>query len=164
MPRKAKKRKKKEPADQTYIIEVVDWEFDYLFGINNFKSDVISGDYLDCTTLILLGKIISPTLKNIRQVGIRISENPGLDDHWHKEIVVRPAIGWIEILRGNDVLEMNCEVPSRSFKSISIAVASKKVRFATIVGTELKWRKGKIFQVILSTTHPDAAKYSHDIE
>jgi hypothetical protein len=100
MPKKQKKRKRKEPEHLTYEIEVEDWEVEYHFGINKVNRNIISGDYWEHSGLILSGKILSPTLKNAVQTKIHIAEKPDLNDHWKVEAAEHPplASGWMEIL------------------------------------------------------------------
>jgi hypothetical protein len=57
----------------------------------------------------------------------------------------------METLIGGDTLKINCSVPSRSFNYIPAAVASGKIRLGRVFGTKLKWRRGKVLDLGLST-------------
>ena len=78
-------------------------------------------------------------------------DNPKLDDNWQPSPTVRSAkaIGWMEISRGDDTITFHCWVPSRSFNIIPLAVKSGKIKFASIHGTKLKWRKGEVLGIRL---------------
>ena len=51
-----KRRSKKEPENETYEIEVNDWEVAYRFGLNTFPKDLLGGVYWEHSTLILSGR------------------------------------------------------------------------------------------------------------
>jgi hypothetical protein len=146
------RKKSKQIENEHYEIAVEDWEAYYRFGINNINKDIIPGDYWEISELILLGKIVSPALEKATRVKINMAERPELDDHWkHEDPDNRPlAVGWMEIPRGDDTLIMNCWIPSRSFRHVAISVASGKIKYASVFGTKLKWRRGKIFYIRLS--------------
>jgi len=46
---------------------------------------------------------------------------------------------------------MRERVPARQFRYIPMAVSSGKIKYVMINGTTLKWRRGKIFSISLST-------------
>jgi len=86
---------------------------------------------------------------------ISIMETPELDDHWKEESPEKPLnIGYMVILRDDETLFVDCRIPSRSFRYITMAMASKKIKFASVYGTRLKWRQGKVFYISLSTNRP----------
>lgn len=157
MSRKQKRRKNRESENERYEIEVKNWEVYYHFGINKVSRDLISGDYCEYSNLILVGNILSPSLKNAAQAKIKIRESPGLDNHWREDEMENPppAIGLLEIPRGEDVLKFICFVPSRSFRFITMAVSAEKIRYVSLFGTKLKWRKGEIFDISLSNNRDE---------
>lgn len=150
---KKRKTKKKEIEKESYEIEVEDWEIYYHFGLNTVHKDLIDGVYCEYSRLNLTGEILSPIIKQANKARIEIADDPQLDDHWTSEptIISAKAIGWMEIPREDDTLIFYCSIPSRSFRYISVAVHSGKVKYASIFGTKLKWRKGTISSVSLST-------------
>jgi len=152
MPKK-RKTKKKEPEKESYTIEVEDWKVDYHFGINTVSEDIIPGVYLEWVRLILTGRILSPDIEKAGSARIELSQDPQMDDHWtvRPTIISAKAIGWMEIPRGDNMLIFCCSIPSRSFAYIPLAVSAGKVKYASISGTKLKWRKGVVFDVSLST-------------
>jgi len=155
----AQKRKIKTniPITESYEIEVEDWEVNYHFGMNIAPKDLIEGVYWENATLILIGKLIVPALEKVGKTRIEISSDPRLDDHWQSNptIISAKAIGWIEIPRGDDRLTFFCSVPSRSLLYIAMAVLSGKIRYASISGTRLKWRRGTISSLRLSAYRED---------
>jgi hypothetical protein len=154
----AKKRKtRRAPENETYEIEVQDWEFYNHFGINIFPNDYVQGDFSEDSSLSLMGKIVSPILKNATKATINIWEKPELDDHWKETPSDKPpsSIGSMQFLRDNETLHLMCWVPSRSFKNISVAVASGKIKHALVFGEKLKWRRGNIFYISLSTSRDE---------
>ena len=150
----AKKREKKgkKLENERYEIEVEDWEVDYHFGLNTAPKDLIEGVYWEWSKLILTGKILSPIVKTASKTRIELADEPELDDHWKPTptIISAKAIGWMEIPRGDDTLIFYCSIPSRSFQYIPLAVSSGKIKYVSIFGTKLKWRKGTVFDISLS--------------
>ena len=148
---KKRKTKKIKPENQTYEIEIEDWEAAYRFGLNILPKH-FEGAYWENCRLILSGKILSPVLEQAIKARIEIAYEPQMDDHWKENptIISAKAIGWMEIPRGDDTLIFYCSIPSQSFPYITLAVDSGKVKFASIFGTKLKWRNGTISSISLS--------------
>jgi hypothetical protein len=154
MARKRKTRKKEpEPEKERYKIQVEDWDVYYDFGLNIAPKDLIPGLFWEISKLTLTGKILSPVLKAASKAKVEIAARPQLDDHWTAEPTVASAkaIGWMEIPRGFDTLMFYCSIPSRSFQYVPVSVSAGKVKYASIFGTKLKWRKGTVSGVTLST-------------
>lgn len=137
---------------ESYEIEVEDWEVDYHFGINIAPKDLIEGVYWEGSTLILIGRLISPTLATASKARIEIAGDPQLDDHWQRQptIISAKAIEWIVITKGDDVIIFNCSVPSRSLQYLALAIHSGKIKYVSICGSKLKWRQGTISRLSLS--------------
>ena len=150
----AKKRRRKKTIDEneTYQIEVVDWEVGYHFALNTLPKDLIEGVYWEHSKLVLTGKILSPILEKANKATVEIAAEPQVDDYWKPKptIISAKAIGWMEIPRGDYTLIFYCSVPSRSFQNIMLAVHAEKIKFVSIFGTKLKWRKGTISSISLS--------------
>ena len=154
---KKRKTKRKKAEKEYYEIEVADWEVYYNFGLNTAPKDLIEGVYWEHSKLILTGKILSPVVKKASKARIELASDPQMDDHWKVKptIISAKAIGWIEIPRGDDTLILYCSIPSRSFGYITLAVESKKIKFASILGTKLKYRQGTISGVSLTTNREE---------
>ena len=148
---KKRKKKKREPEKERYEIEVEDWEVAYRFELNTAPKDLVEGVFWEHSRLILKGKILSPVLEKASKAKIEIASKPHMDDHWTTEPTIKSAkaIGWMEIPRGEDTLTFYCLIPSRSLPSVILAVDSGKIKFVTIWGTKLKWRKGTISSISL---------------
>lgn len=148
-----RKTKKNTLITESYEIEVEDWEVNYHFGINTLPEDLIDGVYWEDSKLILMGRIILPALEKVSKARIEIADDPKLDDHWQPKptIISAKAIGWMVITGGDNILIFNCSVPSRSLPFIVLAVQSGKIKYASIFGTKLKWKKGTISSLSLST-------------
>lgn len=148
-----RKTNKDVPIPETYEIQVEDWEVYYHFGINTAPKDLVDGAYWEFTNLVLLGSILSPTLKSATKARIEFRDDPQMDDHWQPKptIISAKAVGSMEIPRGDDTLIFYCSVPSRVLPFIALATQSGKVKFATIWGTVLKWRRGTVSTFSLST-------------
>lgn len=154
----AKKRKRTDtPATVSYEIKVEDWEVDYHLSMNRILQDLIDGVFWESSKLILVGRLISPVIEIANKVMIEIAAKPQMDDHWKKEstIVSAKAIGSMEIPRGEDNLIFHCLVPSRSLPFIATAVQSGKIKHVSMLGTKLKWRRGTITSLNLSTHKAD---------
>ena len=148
-----RKTKKNTLINESYEIEVEDWEVNYHFGINTLPKDLIDGVYWEDSKLTLMGRIILPALEKVSKARIEIADDPKLDDHWQPKptIISAKAIGWMVITREDNILIFNCSVPSRSLPFIVLAVQSGKIKYASIFGTKLKWRQGTISRLRLST-------------
>ncbi|HOQ42229.1 MAG TPA: hypothetical protein PK178_08745 [Smithellaceae bacterium] len=147
-----KKANKNDVIKECYEIEVKDWEVSCRFGINIAPKDLIPGVYWEGSTLILTGEIISPLLNKANRTVIQITANPQLDDHWQSKptIISAKAIGWMEIPRGDDRVIFNCSVPSQLLLFIAIAIQAGKIKYVSISGTKLRWRRGTISDINLS--------------
>jgi len=154
----ARKRKiKGTPTTESYEIKVEDWEIDYFFRLNSAPKDIIPGVYWESSRLILIGSIVKPVLEKVSKARIEIAADPQLDDHWQSKptIVSAKAIGWMEIPRDDERLIFNCSVPCHSLPYITLAIQSGKIEYVSISGTKLKWRRGTISDLSLSTQRED---------
>ena len=149
---KKRKKKKKEPEKEIYEIQVEDWEVGYHFGINTLSKDFIEGVYWEHSKLTLTGKIISPVLEKANKTRVELAADPKMDDHWKAEPTITSAkgIGFMEIPRGEDTLICYSFIPFRMLPFITLGVDSGKIKFVTIWGTKLKWRRGTISSISLS--------------
>jgi len=154
---KKRNRKKDIPITVSYEIEVEDWDVSYYFGLNIAPKDLIQGAYWETAKLILVGRIIQPVLEKAGKAMIEIASDPQMDDHWQSKptIVSAKAIGWMEIPRGDDKLTFYCSVPSRSLPFIALAAQSGKIKYASMSGTKLKWRRGTVSSLSLSMHRED---------
>lgn len=145
----ARKLKKNTPIIEIYKIEVDDWEADYFFGLA--PKGIIEGVYWEGCSLIITGKLISPVLDIVSKTKVNISIDPQVDDYWKAEPTIKSAqaIGWMEILRDNTLL-FNCSVPSHSFPYLAYSVQEKKIKYISITGTKLRYKRGTIRHIALS--------------
>lgn len=143
MPKKPRKKKKREKIH--YSIEVVDWEVDFRFDLNDASQDLVPGIFWEHSNLILTGKILSPDIKNASSARIELIENVQLQDYWKPDSIIKSAkaVGVAEIPRGDDTLVFTCWVPPRIFKNAGIALSTGKLKYAYLHGEKLKWRRGK---------------------
>ena len=157
MSKKQTKRKMKKRENERYEIEIEDWEVYYHFGINIGRNDISPENFWEISSITLLGKIVSPTLKNASKAKLEISAKPDLDDHWKETPTenLPSGVGLMEIPRGHNTLHLYCWVPSRSFIFIPQAAASGKIKLASVFGEKLKWRRGRIFYISLTTNREE---------
>ena len=157
MATKRKKGKKTKPETERYDFVVEDWEMDYHFELNSTLRDLIDGVFWENSKCTLIGKLVSPVVKNANKARVEIVDKPEFDDHWADTPTVKTAkgIGVIDLPRGDDTLIFYCLVPSRSFQYISSAASSGKIKLASIFGTKLKWRTGDIYSISLSTNREE---------
>ena len=145
------KKKKNIRENQRYEIKFRDWDVYQHFGIPPKSLDF--GVYWEISKLILLGDIVSPELKIAQKAKIGISSKPEMDDHWTTDPTISSskAIGFMEVPRGEDVLQVHCSIPSRMSNNIHVAIASGKIKFVSVFGEKLKWRNGLVLGITLST-------------
>ncbi|MFC1577607.1 hypothetical protein ACFL36_01215 [Thermodesulfobacteriota bacterium] len=147
----AKKQKKKKVREKlSYEIEVTDWDVYYHFGIAPKHLDM--GAYWETSNLTLLGKILRPDLKIATKARIEFSADPEMTDYWSREPTIKSAkaVGFMEVPRGEGILQIRCSIPPRLSNNIHVAVSSGKIKYVTIFGEKLKWRKGLITSISLS--------------
>ena len=122
----------------------------YNFGIA--PKNLGMGLYWEISNLTLLGKILSPELKIANTAKVCLSAEPEMADHWTPKPTIKSAkgVGYMEVARGKKVLEIRCSIPPRLSDSIHLSVASRKIKYISILGEKLKWRKGLIFGITLS--------------
>ncbi len=154
MPRK---KKTKKVEDESYQIEVKDWEIDYSFGLDESK---IFGDgpFWEYARLIMTGQLLSPALKQTSKARVCLLANPKMDDHWKTDSAIKSseAIGYLEILRDEEsTLNCACSLPTSSLIFVSQALTAGKVKQISIYGTKLKWKRGSIFNISISTAGED---------
>ena len=152
MTKRQKKRKKKKPENESYEIEIQDWEADYHFGLNILSRGSDGGAYWEHSKLILTGNILLPALEKANNARLELAGDPQMDDHWSVKptIISSKAIGFMEIPRGDDTLLFYCSIPSRALPFVTQIVDSGKIKYASIFGTKLKWKKGTIARIGLS--------------
>jgi hypothetical protein len=107
-----RKRRQKQPENQSYEIEVENWESDYYFALNTWSKGLFNGVYRESSNLILTGNILLPSLEKARKARIEIRDDPQMDDYWAPKPTIESAkaIGWMEIPRGDDTLIFRCSV------------------------------------------------------
>lgn len=154
---KKRRKKKEEHENETYEIEINDWEVAYRFGLNALPKDLVRGVYWEYSKLILAGKILSPVVEKASKVRIEMTDEPQMDDHWKSKptIISAEATGYMQIPRGDDTLTFYCSIPSRFLQNITLAVHSGKIQFVSISSTKLKSRQGTISSVTLSRARED---------
>ncbi len=130
---------------------------DYYFALNTGPKDLFEGAYMEYSNLILTGNILSPSLENVGKAKIEIRDDPQMDDFWGPKptIISAKAIGWMGIPRGGNTLIFHCSVPSRSLQFIALAVKAGKIRYISIFGTKLRWRRGTISSISLSANREE---------
>ena len=151
--------KKSGPIEKLrYLIEINNWEAYYNFGIapENLK-EIIRGTYWETSVLILFGKILIPELKNAKTAKVELSAEPEKSDHWTEKptIISAKAIGFMEIPYRKDILEMRCGLPPRLHHSIHLSLLLGKIKYVSVFGEKLKWRKGTMFDVTLSPNYDE---------
>jgi len=151
----ARKKRQVNDDNEFYVVEIDDWETSCSFHINRDPRRLVNpGDYVEHSTITLLGKIIMPVLKDTSRAEILIMESLGLDDHWKDQERRNSSysIGHLQILQdANKTFNMMCSVPSRSFRNVAIAAAAGKIKLASIWGTKLKWKQGWVSGINLAT-------------
>lgn len=80
--KKPKRRRKTKPVNESYLIAIDDFEVDYHFGINSVGGGIVEGDFWEGSTLNLIGRILSPPLKNATKAVIAVCATPELNGHW----------------------------------------------------------------------------------
>jgi hypothetical protein len=149
---KRKRKKRKEPVQERYEIEIEDWTVDLSFGGNLSNKTYFPGDFNEHSSLTFLSKITSPEIENTIKCRLIIAETVELEDHWKKDqSTSTPSIGSITLLKNTNLLEIFCLVPPRFFKNILKAVNGKKIKFCSVYGTKLKWRSGIVHNISFST-------------
>jgi hypothetical protein len=153
MAKKSKKRKIAKPVPELYEIEVDDWEMNYHFGINEGERYIFSGDYREESYVIFFGRIISPILKRATKAHFHVSGDPNLDDHYKEDAPDKSpsGIGHMQVLRDNETLALQCNVPSRSIPFIAVSAGHGKIKHVSVYGDKLRWGRGNIAYISMRT-------------
>ena len=147
----ATKKAKKTENERYYINLSNDWSVDFSFGIN-IAPRLISSKYMDRSTLVINGNISYPILKHSQITRITIHENMDYDEGINEDNSRIPyAIGFMEIERGTNVLNMYCWIPPFKLQNFLLSLKAQKINYASVFGTKIKRRKGDIFSIELST-------------
>ncbi|MFC1862880.1 hypothetical protein ACFL1Z_02875 [Thermodesulfobacteriota bacterium] len=155
MPKK-KKPKKKKVEYEDYQIEVQDWQADYSFLINKGKN-FFNGVYSEYASIIVTGKILFPDLGKTKQARIDLVGDPEKDDHWQAKpsIASADSIGYTQMLRGDETLSFFAHIPMRALPHIAVTLNSSKIKYISIYGTKLKWKRGTITNISLTTVQEE---------
>ena len=84
-----------------------------------------------------------------------MKEAPELDEYLIISEKEKPSYVGFIVVRKDNIIEFACNVLSRLFKNLSLAVASEKITYVRIFGTKLKWQQGTIFNIHLSTEYEE---------
>lgn len=151
------KTKKKARENERYEIVVHHWEvYHHLHAEKNMR-DVDDGLYWEGSSVSLRGNLISPIIKSANKGNITINSKPQMDEHW-KQIPrgkESEIIGFMDIPRGDNTLNFNAWVPNRLFQNIMLSLNQDKIKYVSIFGEKLKWRRGNFFSISLSTKNED---------
>lgn len=150
-------KKKKVRENERYEISVHDWEGYHHLHAQKTMRDFGDGLYWEGSSVSLLGNLKSPVIKSANKANITINSKPQMDEHWKETPSGKESeiIGFMEILRGEYVLNINIWLPNRLLQNIMLSLNHDKIKYVSIFGEKLKWRRGKLFSISLSTKNED---------
>jgi hypothetical protein len=128
---RSKKRRRGRPRDERvdHVIEFVDWEWNYMFGIDTTKG-LLAGPYIDFRHLNIKGKILRPTSIKAPIADVtcfpdyRLSESDSRQKHEPK------AVGYISH-RGKDY-RASLHLPADAFGLVLQMMIAGKYRYLSI--------------------------------
>ena len=157
MTKKPKKRKPKKPVLEDYEFEIDDWEVLYSFR-GQTKDDHTNPDrYSESAQLTIFGKPVQPIYKDVSVVQMYLWSDPKLEDHWKDKPFVEayPTVGHMTVLTDKITLDVNCHIPPRLFSNIKASLGHDKMKYVQVYGEKLRWGRGFIFRISLSTTREE---------
>ncbi len=132
-PNVKKKTKRKKPAKRkeiSYVIEIKDWEFSYMFSVNKMQ-DRIDGPFWEHTDLEVQGTLVHPEKLKDKEIDVTIMANRSdarvmnkLEDYDRFE---PKAVGTMTI-RGKQS-ELHCWVPFDAFHMLCSMLNSGKIKY-----------------------------------
>jgi hypothetical protein len=129
MPVLTKTRRRSRAEVVHHVIEIRDWNFDYLFGIDQAKVGHLP--YWDSRALIVQGTILQPALK-APEATVRLSPSNALVGRELKSTQEAKPVGYISY-RGNDY-SAGLFMPSDAFNMVLQMFIADKYRFVIIDG------------------------------
>lgn len=138
MKKKTKKAKSLKRESCTYVIEIKDWDFSYMFSVNNNKK-VLDGPYWEHADLEMKGKLLHPEKLKDKEIDVtvmatrrdaRIMNKP--EDYEQCE---PKAIGTLTI-RGK-YSELLCWVPFDAYQMLCSMLAAEKIKCLILHGEAL---------------------------
>jgi len=142
MPRK---RKQKEPIHEHYVVRVSDWEYSYGLspGVGHFESRA----YSEIQTLTFEGDLYRPADTKYSKGKITLSGDVDLLSH---DLDDAPTI--IGTVNGrDDLLDFYIFIPAERLSELVTIASTGDVKVIAMGGEKLKWRKGRILSLHLST-------------
>ena len=150
-PRRRKRRKPKKDEHVGYLVRVVDWDCYYSFRSIDPRSRWETGPYSELATLTFRGSLAEPEDTKYADVTVTFSARRGMSEERAPD--VRTAIGSID---GNGTeLSAYMSVPHDHMASLLTMANSGRVKILHLGGTKLRYRRGLIFDVSLSTKEDD---------
>jgi hypothetical protein len=138
MKRKLKKKKPPKREEWTYVIEIKDWDFSYMFSINKMR-DRIEGPFWEHTDLEVKGRLSHPENLKDKEIDVtvmatrrdaRIMNKPEDYDQCEPK-----AVGTLTI-RGK-YSELLCWVPFDAFQMLCSMLNAGKIKYLILYGAAL---------------------------
>lgn len=151
------RKKKKIHKTERYEISCHDWEVYHHLNAQKNMLDFADGIYWEGSSVSFMGNLKSPKIKTANKVEIIINSDPQKDEHWKitRQDDKTEIIGFMEIPRQDKTLRINVWLPNRIFQNILLSLNQNKIRYASVFGEKLKWRKGRVYSISLSTKCED---------
>lgn len=150
-PRRRKRRKPKKDEFVGYLVQVADWDCYYSFRSTDPKSRWETGPYSELATVKFRGALVEPEDTKYTDVTVTFSARRGMTEETAAD--ERLSIGSID---GNGTeLSAYVFVPHDHMASLLTMANSGRVKIVHLGGTKLRYRRGLIFSISLSTKEDD---------
>lgn len=135
-----------QETHETYVIEIVEVEQSYMFGLNPDKKSY--QNYWEFTHPVLTGKLLKPDIKKITKTTVTLMGDRRLDEELSQRTnpdYEAKAIGSIET-RGEELMA-NISLPLSVIGMILQSLASGQLRVIGMRGAKLKYRRALITSI-----------------
>lgn len=135
-PKRKHKPSRRRPADETiyYVIEIADWEWGFMFGVNNMPR--WDDPYSDFRHLILAGTLLRPVATKTQSVQLTLMP----DERLNREARQRNSptqVGSIRLYRGQ--FEALLPIPADVLPPVLTMLTAGLLKFAVLTGEKLRY-------------------------
>ncbi len=146
-----RKRRKPKVEIVHYEVEVNDWDLYYSFALDDGRELFDPGPYYELQLLKLNGRLIWPEDIKYVHCTVTLSAKVGL----RKEKWETPPLAIGSLNAYDDRIEAYVTIPAERVSELTVVAASGKIKRVELTGTKLKWRKGLVSNVGVSTEVED---------
>jgi hypothetical protein len=138
------RRKDIEQLQCTYLVEIIDWDWSFSFGIANLKYHALP--YYDFRHLLLKARLLLPSSIASEHVELVFLPSSDLNQsEWGDE----PASAVGSLRTEKNMLQGLISMPSDALGPLLQGLIASRIRYVTMNGSRFRYRKALIFSYCL---------------